>query len=333
VHLKLTSATTGAPRLVAFTAEQLAADARHIVVTMGLRPEWPNLAAISLAHSYGFSNLILPLLLEGIPLLLAGSSLPEALRQATVGTEALTLPGVPALWRAWHEADAIPASTRLAISAGAPLPVELERAIYEAHGLKVHNFYGATECGGIAYDASTTPRAETAEVGPPMSGVTLTLGVDGCLEVRGDNVALGYWPESDARLGRGVFRTGDVAEWRAGRLWLRGRAEERINVAGRKLTPETVEVALLSHPAVRECVVFGVPARGGVRGEEPVAVVVTETPLDETALRAHLLTRLAAWQLPRRWWFVAGPLANERGKISRSRWRERFWDAAPGRRT
>jgi long-chain acyl-CoA synthetase len=54
VHLKTTSATGGQPRLVAFTGEQLAADAQNIVKTMGLRPEWPNLAAISLAHSYGF---------------------------------------------------------------------------------------------------------------------------------------------------------------------------------------------------------------------------------------------------------------------------------------
>src|SRR4051812_39758919 len=69
-HLKATSATTGAQRLVAFTAEQLIADARNIVTTMGLNPAWPNVGVISLAHSYGFSNLVLPLLLHGIPLVL-----------------------------------------------------------------------------------------------------------------------------------------------------------------------------------------------------------------------------------------------------------------------
>src|SRR5713101_6613561 len=41
VHLKTTSATTGTPRLVAFTASQLMADAENIVGTMGLRPDWP----------------------------------------------------------------------------------------------------------------------------------------------------------------------------------------------------------------------------------------------------------------------------------------------------
>src|SRR6185436_9744218 len=82
VHLKMTSGTTATPRFVAFTAEQLAADAENIVATMGLRPDWPNLGVISLAHSYGFSNLVLPLLLHGIPLVLAGAPLPEIVRRA-----------------------------------------------------------------------------------------------------------------------------------------------------------------------------------------------------------------------------------------------------------
>ena len=103
-HLNITSATTGAPRTIAFTGEQLAADADNIVATMGLRPDWPNLGAISLAHSYGFSNLVLPLLLHGIPLFLPPSPLPEVLRIAAPDAPDLTLAGVPALWRAWHEA-------------------------------------------------------------------------------------------------------------------------------------------------------------------------------------------------------------------------------------
>ena len=62
-HLKITSASTGNARLVTFKAEQLCADANNIVETMKLRRNEPNLGVISLAHSYGFSNLVLPLLL------------------------------------------------------------------------------------------------------------------------------------------------------------------------------------------------------------------------------------------------------------------------------
>ena len=207
VHLKCTSATTGAARMVAFTAEQLAADAENIVATMGLRPDWPNLGAISLAHSYGFSNLVLPLLLHGIPLILAPSPLPEIVRRTMENEAAITLAAVPAVWRAWHEARAIPPKVRLAISAGAPLPPALEQAVFQNCGVKIHNFLGSSECGGIAYDASDTPRTDAALVGSPMRNVELSLNDDGCLVVRSRAVGKTYWPEKSPALGGGIFQT------------------------------------------------------------------------------------------------------------------------------
>jgi long-chain acyl-CoA synthetase len=191
VHFKSTSATTGTPRLVAFTADQLTADAQNIVQTMGLRPDWPNLGVISLAHSYGFSNLVLPLLLHGIPLVLAPAPLPETLRRAAAMESAITLAAVPALWRTWHEAEAIPANVRLAISAGAALPLELEQAVFAWTNLKIHNFYGSSECGGIGYDATDIPRQNPACVGSPLANVEVSMADDGCLEVRSRAVAQG----------------------------------------------------------------------------------------------------------------------------------------------
>src|SRR5487761_2234015 len=212
VHLKSTSATGGTARFVAFTAEQLMADAENIVATMGLRAGWPNLGVITLAHSYGFSNLILPLLLHGIPLILAPAPLPEIIRRAAENEPAITLAAVPALWRAWHAAGAIPPGVRLAISAGAPLPLKLEADIFPARGLKLHNFLGSSECGGIAYDAGDTPRRDAAFVGSPMQNVNVSLNAAGCLVVRSRAVAETYWPEPSAALGGGMFQTSDLAE-------------------------------------------------------------------------------------------------------------------------
>src|SRR5262249_27892685 len=229
VHLKTTSATTERARLVACTAEQMAADAEQIVRTMGLRPDWPNLGVISLAPSYGYSNLVLPLLLHGIPLVLLESPLPEVLRRVEALGTPLTLAAVPALWRAWHEAGAIPRPVRRAISAGAPLPLPLENAVFEASGLKLHNFYGASECGGIAYDDSEKPRVDGSCVGRPMHEVDLAIDASGCLEVRSAAVAETYWPEPEPSLARGCYHTSDLAEMRSGRVHLRGRAGDQIN--------------------------------------------------------------------------------------------------------
>ena len=330
VHLKTTSATTGPPRLIAFTAAQLAADPENLVLTMGLRPDWPNLGVISLAHSYGFSSLVLPLLLHGIPLFLGPSPLPEALRAAATASVEFTLPAVPALWRAWHEANAIPAGVRLAISAGAPLPTALEREVFVRRGLKLHNFYGSSECGGIAYDATPAPRVEASLAGTPVANVTVTQAPSGCLEVQGKAVGWGYWPEPDPALTDGCFRTRDCGEIRKGRIYVEGRVGDVINVAGRKVTPEIIEQALLSHPAVRDCLVLGLPAEDSGRGEEIVAAIVTREAVTDADLRGFLERRLPSWQVPRRYQRLPAIPVGPRGKTSRQEVRRQFTPGTTG---
>jgi len=326
-HLKTTSATTGEARLVAFTEAQLLADAENIVTTMGLRPDWPNLGVISLAHSYVFSNLVSPLLLHGIPLILVGSGLPEAVRRAADTEPQLTLAAVPALWRSWHDAGAIPKNIRLAISAGAPLPLALEQQVFALNGIKIHNFYGSSECGGIAYDLTAGPRLDGSCAGAPMRNVRLSVAEDGCLEVRGAAVAQTYWPEPNPSLADGVFRTSDLTEICYGLVYLRGRAGDQINVAGRKVSPETIEKALAAHPQVRECLAFGINGADAQRGETVVACLTARGEVAIESLKQFLMSKLPAWQVPREWWVVDSLEANERGKLSRAEWRRKYLES------
>jgi long-chain acyl-CoA synthetase len=323
-HLKITPAGTGARRVVAFTGEQLAADAENIVTTMGLRPDWPNLGVISLAYSYGFSNLVLPLLLHGIPLFLVPSPLPVALRCATHADWNLTVAGVPALWHAWQKAGAILSNVRLAISAGAPLPLSLEREVFDEHGVKIHNFYGCTECGGISYDAAPGPRADESSVGKPLNNVTVEIGDDGFLRVRSRAVGETYWPKKEDALVSGEFRTGDFAEIKDDGIVLRGRADDHINVAGRKVLPAVIEEALLEHEVVEDCVVFGVPSGNADRVDLIVACVNASRDGVKEELKQFLLQKLPAWQVPREWWFVDSLQRNGHGKLSRAEWRKSF---------
>jgi long-chain acyl-CoA synthetase len=321
VHVKATSASTGPARLAAFTAEQVAADAANIMATMGLRREWPNVGVISLAHSYGFSNLVTPLLLHGIPLVVTNSPLPESIVSALREVGKATLAGVPALWRAWFDAGVLSSrNVCLAISAGAPLPLNLEREVFEQCGIKVHNFYGSTECGGIAYDRSGEPRTDASYAGVPLQDVRLSVGSDGCLEVESRAVGESYWPEGSERLGQGRFRTTDLAEIIEGGIYLRGRASDVINMAGRKISPESIESVLLKHPAVRQCLVFGVSE--GDR-ERIVACVATERT-NTGDLQRFLSAHLPAWQLPRDFWFVEELPVDVRGKLSRAALREKY---------
>jgi len=279
-----------------------------------------------MAHSYGFSNLVLPLLLHGIPLYIAPSPLPDVFRQAIDRAEApaLTLPSVPALWRSGHDAGVIPANVRLAISAGAPLPLALETGVFSATGIKIHNFYGSSECGGIAYDATPVPRTEESCAGKPMRNVDLQIGDAGCLEVRGKAVGETYWPAPSRALKAGCFRTSDLAEISNGEIHLRGRLADQINVAGRKVSPAAIERVLLEHEQVAECLAFGVPSADADRAEDIVACIVAKSPVTGEELRQFLLRKIPAWQIPREWWFVDSLAGNRLGKISRAQWRQDF---------
>lgn len=327
-HVKLTSGSTGHPKMVLFREEQLLADFENIRVSMKLDLCAPNLMVISPAHSYGFSNLVLPLLLGGMPVVAGDTPLPESLRRAfalAAGRGArLTLPAVPAMWRAWHQAGVLrDAPVALAISAGAPLPCDLERQIFEDASLKVHNFYGASECGGIAFDDSECPREDDRFIGRPMHRVSLVTSDEGCLIVRSPAVAESAWP-ADESLGAGCFLTTDLAEVREGRIFLLGRSSDTINVAGRKVSPAEIEALLHAHPEIGHCVVFGVPSTDAARVDDIVACVNASPAVDRDALVRQLSSGLPATLRPRHWWFAPDLVPDARGKISRARWRAAF---------
>lgn len=329
-HVKVTSGSTGAAKVVLFREDQLAADADAIVATMGLRRDCPNVGAISMAHSYGFSNLVTPLFLHGIPLVLAENPLPEAMRTAVAGLDAVTLPAVPAMWKAWRAAGVIDGRVKLAISAGAPLGVELERAVFEETGVKVHNFLGASECGGIAYDRSDVPREDETFVGEALAGVDVRVGEGGCLEVRGDSVGECYLGGESGALGGGVYRTEDQVRVHEDRVFLLGRAGDVINVAGRKVGPGEIEAVVGSSVGVRHCVVFGVPSGDPGRVDDVVVCLSLEDGVDVGEVERAVRERLDGWKVPRRWVVDAGVVPDVRGKISRAKWRGRFLNDGVG---
>jgi acyl-CoA synthetase (AMP-forming)/AMP-acid ligase II len=133
-----------------------------------------------------------------------------------------------------------------------------------------------------------------------------------------------YWPEPEPALGGGIFRTCDRAEIKDGEIFLRGRTDDHINVAGRKVSPTIIEQALREHEAVTECLVFGVPSGSVDRMDLIVACVAADRPSTKDELKQFLLLKLPGWQVPREWWFVESIGSNGTGKPSRAQWRRDF---------
>ncbi|PYL50941.1 MAG: hypothetical protein DMF32_02660 [Verrucomicrobia bacterium] len=321
--LKLTSGTTAAPRAIRFRSHQLLADCNQICDTMGISGNDLNFGVIPVSHSYGFSNLLTPLIARGVPMVMSRDRTPRAVLADLARTGATVFPGTPVFYQAFCDMGDVPPlpKVRLCISAGAPLSSAVAKSFFEKFRQPIHSFYGASECGGICYDRCGT-KFEDGLVGQPIQGVDVEL-IDpketaSQVRVRGAAVSDGYFPEPDEqKLGNGVFVPDDLLARHDSALKIVGRVSDVINVAGKKVNPAEVEAHLLRFKGVRQAVVFGRPTGAGLRNEEVAACVLAAPDVTETDLLRFCRTTLSGWQVPKRIFVMETIPTNERGKISR----------------
>src|SRR5881394_1872755 len=328
--LKLTSGTTAVPRAIRFGSEQLLADCDQICDTMGISDVDLNFGVIPISHSYGFSNLLTPLIARGVPLVLSQDRTPRAVLADIAKTDATVFPGMPLFYQAFCEMKNIPPlpKLRVCISAGAPLPIATAKKFRDKFALPIHSFYGASECGGICYDREAKNEIE-GFVGSPMKDVDLEMIEPGAetsqVRVRSAAVGDGYFPDVDEeKLGNGVFVPDDLLARHGSGFKIVGRISDVINIAGKKVNPAEIEERLLHFPGVRQAVAFGRPAGAGLRNEEVAACVVANVDLRENELMEFCRTALSAWQVPKRIFIVESIPTTERGKISRRELAKRF---------
>ena len=295
---------------------------------MGISDVDLNFGVIAISHSYGFSNLLTPLIARGVPMVLSQDRMPRAVLVDLALSNATVFPGMPVFYQAFCQMENVPTlrNLRLCISAGAPLAIRVVRQFWQKFKLPIHSFYGASECGGICYDDDAIGEEE-GFVGQPMKGVDIEM-VDpkasaSQIRVRSPALGEGYFPESDeAKLGGGFFVPDDLLTKTTNGFRIVGRTSDLINVAGKKVNPAEVEANLLRFSGVRQAVVFG---RASIlRNEEVVACVVASPGVTEAELLEFCRRELSTWQVPKRVFMVDAIPANERGKISRRDLAHRF---------
>jgi fatty-acyl-CoA synthase len=143
------------------------------------------------------------------------------------------------------------------------------------------------------------------------------IGEVGELLVRGENVFVGYWmlPEATAQANAGGwFHTGDLGrEDDEGYITLVDRKKDMVITGGENVYPIEVEQVIVTHPAVVEVAVFGLPDE--VWGEQVVAAVVCEPAVSDAEIMDYARERLAHFKCPRRIEFVEALPRNATGKI------------------
>jgi acyl-CoA synthetase (AMP-forming)/AMP-acid ligase II len=221
---------------------------------------------------------------------------------------------------------------RFARSASSPLPPEHHRAFETRFGISVLEAMGLTETASVAFANPLAPRErKVGSPGRPLGmearvvaadGTVRGAGEPGEIELRGENVMLGYHKDPDAtartlRAG-GWLATGDVGYRDAdGFYFITGRLKELIIKGGENIAPREIDEALLKHPAVLEAAAVGVP--DPEYGQEILACVVLkpECHCSENELRTHCLAALGRYKAPKYFRFVADLPRGPSGKVQR----------------
>ncbi|QIK65127.1 long-chain fatty acid--CoA ligase [Nocardioides sp. HDW12B] len=354
--LLYTSGTSGRPRAAMLSHRALLAN-----ITQAGSIDPPLVQAddvvygvLPLFHVYGLNAVLGQVLATGATLVVVdGFSVEQSLEHVRLhGVTVLPVaPPVLASWRAVGDLADRLAGVRTVMSGAAPMPEDLVTEYADRFGLRVHQGYGLTETAPVLTSTLCgTDPAKRGSVGRALPGVTLRVrddaeggervrggapddvpsGDPGVIEVRGDNLFSGYWPDGEGGPdAEGWWSTGDIGLLDAdGDLFLVDRVTEIVIVSGFNVYPSEIEEVLTEVPQVQEAVVLGVPDVS--TGEAVVAYLrlgpgqpTDPASLEEVVAAAHrhAAERLARFKRPARIEVVDSLPRTVTGKVARGRLR------------
>jgi acyl-CoA synthetase (AMP-forming)/AMP-acid ligase II len=345
-----TSGTTGKPKGVLCTHQQVLRTVQAWAATVGLGADDRYLAVNPFFHSFGYKAGIVACLISGATLVpLAVFDVPAIM--ALAAKEHVTaLPGPPTVYQTMMNHPDFKrsevASLRLAVTGAAAIPVELIHRMRDTIGFDtVVTAYGLTEACGFATICQPDDPAEIIATtsGRAMPGIEVLVvddagtetprGEAGEVVVRGYNVMLGYFedPEQTEQAidADGWLHTGDIGVMDdAGNLRITDRKKDMFISGGFNAYPAEIENLMLAHPDLAQVAVVGVPDER--MGEVGVAFVVATTghTVDPDEVKAWARTQMANFKAPTAVHVVDALPFNAGGKVLKYELRERLAEGA-----
>ncbi len=295
------------------------------------------LGVLPLFHVYGLNAVLGGVLRHRAKLLLVERWDPVTVLDIVEDEACSVLPVAPPVFAHWLPLDNLAdrlGPVRLVLSGSAPLGPEVVDAFTAATSIPVHQGYGLTEAAPVVTSTLCSESLQSGSVGAALPGIEVRLvdatgrvlgGEDpGEIQVRGDNLFSGYWPDGSGGVdAEGWWATGDVGLLdQTGDLFLVDRVKELVIVSGFNVYPTEVEEVLREVPGVLDAAVIGV--EDPRTGEAVVAYVVAHD-VDADALGAavaeHAAARLARFKQPTRIEVVDELPLTVTGKVQKGRLR------------
>ncbi len=337
-----TSGTTGRSKAAVLTHGQMAfVVTNHLAdLTPGTTERDASLVVAPLSHGAGVHQLMQTA--RGVPTILLPSEkfdIAEAFRliERHRVSNIFTVPTILKMMVEHPAADRFDhSSLRYVIYAGAPMYREDQKAALQKLGGVLVQYFGLGEVTGNItvlppelHDREDGPRARIGSCGYERTGMQVSIQGDDGRELKpfetgeicviGPAVFAGYYdnPDANAKAFRdGWFRTGDLGHMdEEGFVYITGRASDMYISGGSNIYPREVEEKILTHPAIGEVAVLGIP--DPVWGEVGVAVCVPRAgaSVTEAEMAGFLSPKVPRYKMPKRFFFWSELPKSGYGKI------------------
>ena len=335
-----TSGTTGRSKGAQICHRNLVSNAQVLTDTWQFSGDDILLHMLPIYHTHGlFVACNLLAMVGGSMIFLPKFSVETAL---TWIPQATTMMGVPTFYTRLLDDEKFTseatAHMRLFISGSAPLLAETHNRFEARTGQLILERYGMTEtnmntsnpCDGVRL-AGTVGQALPGvdlRIVDAQTGKPVHTGEIGIIELKGDNIFLGYWgmAEKTAESFRedGYFITGDMAHQdENGYVTIVGRDKDLIISGGLNIYPKEVEALIDELDGVVESAVIGVAHKD--YGEGVVAVVVTaDETLSLEQITEFLKDKIAKFKQPKAIFFVTSLPRNTMGKVQKADLRKTY---------
>jgi long-chain acyl-CoA synthetase len=295
------------------------------------------LGVLPLFHVYGLNAVLGGVLRHRARLLLVEQFDPQAVLDLIDDEACSVVPIAPPVFAHWlpdeHLRERL-GPVRLVLSGSAPLEPAVIEEFTSVTGIPVHQGYGLTEAAPVVTSTLCSTGHQPGSVGAALPGIEIRQvdesgdGVEGedpgVIEIRGDNLFSGYWPDgADGPGADGWYSTGDVGFLDDhGDLFLVDRVKELVIVSGFNVYPTEVEDVIREVDGVTDAAVIGAP--DPQTGEAVVAYVVApgaDAAAVGEAVRTHCGDRLARFKQPTRIEVVDELPLTVTGKVQKGRLR------------
>lgn len=317
-----TSGSTGRPKGVELTHHSVVNFMRSMQSEPGISSSDVLLAVTTISFDIAALELFLPLTV-GAQIVLASRSTAKTpqLLAKTLNEKPITImQAAPTTWRLLVDFSWPGKSGLKILCGGEALSRELANQLVD-RASSVWNMYGPTETTIWSTVQLVSRGSQPVSIGRPIANTQIYIldsdlkplpsGEVGELYIGGDGLARGYLHKPEITAERfipnpvpeqpsaRIYRTGDLARFLpSGEIQYEGRADHQIKIHGIRVEPEEMEKPILEFPGVKRCLVVARDDDGGDKRLIAYIVPVDGEPIQSTALRNHLASKLPQYLIP-----------------------------------